>query len=144
MKFNDSIIINKPADQVFACWSDVERYPEWAEPVIERRKLTDGPVGAGSRFHAVDQWPGRRIAFEMEITEFVENESLSARWSEPLAGSWSSRLVDTPDGTRFDFETEMQLPLLMRPMTPFLKPWAKKQNRKFMENLKNQVENGPQ
>jgi uncharacterized membrane protein len=56
MKFNDSITIFRPAGQVFACWSDVERYPEWAEPVIERRKLTDGPVGVGSRFHAVDQW----------------------------------------------------------------------------------------
>jgi uncharacterized protein YndB with AHSA1/START domain len=88
--------------------------------------------------------PGRKIAFEMEITEFVENERLSARWSEPLAGRWSSRLADTPDGTRFDFEAEMGLPLLMRPMTPLLKVWAKRQNRKFMENLKRHVENGPQ
>lgn len=144
MKISDSITIDKPVDQVFASWSDIERYPEWVEAVIERRKLTNGPVGVGSRFHAVDQWPGRRIAFEMEITAFVRNERLSARWSEPLAGSWSSLLIDTSGGTRLDFEMEMVLPLLMRPMTPFLKPWAKKQNRKFMENLKNRVENGSQ
>lgn len=51
MQFENEIVIDRPADGVFAYWADLERVPERAATVIERRKLSDGPVGVGSRFH---------------------------------------------------------------------------------------------
>lgn len=142
MRVVDSISINRPIDEVFALWADVEGYPRWADPVVERRKLTDGPVSVGTKFRAIDQWPGRRVEFEMEITEFVPNERLGARWSEPMEGEWSSELTETPDGTRLHFEIEMRLPLAMRLLSPIMKWWAKRANRKFMRSFKVWLESG--
>ena len=140
MKLYDSVTIKAPAEKVFEVWSDVERYPEWAGPVLERRKLTEGPVRIGSMFRAVDQWPGRRMEFDMEITEFEENKRFGARWSEPMAGNWTSSLTETADGTRLDFEMETRLPPVMRLFSPILKPWAEKQNAQFMAALKHRLE----
>ena len=140
MRFKESIVINRPIDEVFTQWADVEKYAEWAAPVVERRKLTTGPIGPGTGFHAVDQWPGRKAEFEMEITEFEENRRLGARWFKPMEGRWSSQLTEKSAGTQLDFEIEMQLPLMMRLFSPFLKRWVKKQNRAFMESFKARVE----
>ena len=44
-------------DQVFALWSQAERYPDWFDLSLERRTLTDGPMQVGSRYTAVDRMP---------------------------------------------------------------------------------------
>ena len=97
------MVINKPIDKVFTLWTDVEKYAEWAAPVIERKKLTEGPTRIGTRFHATDQWPGRKAEFDMEITEFETNKRFGTKWYEPMEGSWTSLLIETSDGTRLDF-----------------------------------------
>lgn len=144
MKLEDSITIRRPVNRVFAMWADIEHYADWAAPVIERKKLTEGPVGVGTRFHAVDQWPGRKAEFEMEVTEFEQNKRLGARWFKPMEGSWSSQLKETPEGTQLDFQMEMNLPPIMKIFSPLLKPWAKKQNRGFMVSLKHHLEGTPE
>jgi len=54
-------VVRRPVGEVFGAWADLERAPEWAAPVLERRKLTDGPVGPGTRLLARDRFPGRTI-----------------------------------------------------------------------------------
>ena len=60
MKVHDSVMIAVPIEDVFDAWTDVEKYPEWVAPVLERRKLSDGPVGVGTKFAAKDRWQGER------------------------------------------------------------------------------------
>ena len=36
-----------PPDTTFRLFAELERSDEYAGPVIERRKITDGPVGGG-------------------------------------------------------------------------------------------------
>ncbi len=141
MKFKESIFINKPIEQVFKLWVAVERYPDWVVPVIERKKLTEGPMRIGTKFHAIDKWPGRKAEFDMEITELEQNKRLCARWFKPMEGNWTSQLTETNEGTKLDFEIEMNLPPLMNFFSPLLLGWAKKQNQKFMESFKHFVEN---
>ncbi|MDX1408616.1 MAG: SRPBCC family protein, partial [Saprospiraceae bacterium] len=110
MKLVESVTIQAPVERVFAIWSDIERYSEWADPVILREKRTDGPTRVGTIFKCVDRWPGREVTFEMEITEFEENKRLGARWSEPMRGQWTSELSPAGDGTQLDFTMEVHLP----------------------------------
>jgi len=137
----DTITINKPIGEVFNAWTDVEKYSEWADPVISRKKLTSGPVGVGTRFICVDKWPGRQVEFEMEITEYEKEKRFGAKWFKPMEGTWSSDLTEDEDGTTLFFEIEMHLPLLMRLLTPIMKRFAFKQNRAFMQNFKRRLEN---
>lgn len=59
---------------------DLERSPEWAAPVIERHKLTEGPMGIGTTYLARNQFPGRVIEFTVEITEFQPPDLVTAVW----------------------------------------------------------------
>lgn len=140
MKVKESITIKAPIEKVFDHWTDVERYSEWADPVIQREKLTKGPVRSGSRFHCIDKWPGKEVEFEMEITEYERNKRFGAQWFEPMKGSWSSRLSEVGHGTLLEFEIDMQLPLMMRLLAPVMKRYARNENRKFMKSFKEKME----
>ena len=143
MKFHETLTVSAPADEVFRHWSDVEKYHEWADPVIERTKLTDGPIGVGTRFKCIDQWPGRKAEFEMEITEFdPEQRKLGAQWFKPMEGNWTSTISETEEGAFLEFDIEMKPPLIMRLLSPIMRRYAIKENAKFMNSFKQRVEAG--
>lgn len=140
MRMSTSVVIAAPVEKVFQQWTDLERCHEWIAPVIERRKLTDGPVRVGTRFRATDQWPGRKVEFEMEITEYEENARFGARWYKPMPAVWSSQLTSNGAGTTLEFEIHVKPPLLIRFFNPFLKRWVGRETQAFMASLKERVE----
>jgi len=117
MHLSESVVIAVPIERAFAGWADLERSPEHQKPTIERTRLTEGPIGKGTRFSAVDQWPGRKVQFEMEITDYDRPTRLGARWDEPMDGSWSAVFTEEGPTTRMDFETTIEPTGLMGLMT---------------------------
>ena len=142
MQFNSEIVIDRPADEVFAYWADLERAPEWAAPVIERRKLTEGPVGVGSRFHAVDKYPLRRVEFDMEITALEPGRLMAATWFKPMEGGWEARFSESDGSTRLTLQAEVRPAGLLRLLSPIAAPWAKRQILKDLRAFKSRLEGG--
>jgi len=70
MRLTATTRVDRSVNEVFALWADLTRSPEYSAASVERRKLTDGPVGVGTRYHAVDRWPGRTVQFTVEVTAF--------------------------------------------------------------------------
>lgn len=140
MEFSHTVEIDRPLGDVFAYWVDLERSPEWAAPVIERRKLTDGSTGVGTRFLAVDQFPGRRVEFELEITAFEPNARMAARWFEPMGGGWEATFSGTDATSRVTLTASMQPVGVMKVLSPLISPWAKRQMRKDLESFKQRLE----
>ncbi len=132
--------IGLPPGTVFDLFSDLERSGEYSRPVIERRKLTDGPIGVGTKYHAVDQWPGRRVSFTVEITECEKPSLLVARWTDPMEGGWRARFTPDGGGTRLWFEATMRPRGMLRFVSPVLRPWARRQTRSFLEAFKSWAE----
>jgi uncharacterized protein YndB with AHSA1/START domain len=56
----DEFVIEQPIDAVFSHMADIEQRPRWVTPAQERQKITEGPVGRGTKFRAVDKYPGQR------------------------------------------------------------------------------------
>src|SRR3970282_1198850 len=110
MRLVDSVMVSAPIEKVFDGWAALERSPEHQKPSIERTRLTDGPLRAGTRYRALDQWPGRKVSFEMEITEYQRPKLIAARWEEPMNGSWTARFIEDGAATRMEFETTMRPP----------------------------------
>ena len=83
MEIEATVVINRPIVEVFARWSEVERYPEWFDMSIERRKMTEGPLRVGTVYHAIDKLPpGRRVEATLEITAYQPNELMVANWQD--------------------------------------------------------------
>jgi uncharacterized protein YndB with AHSA1/START domain len=64
-----TIVINRPADQVFAFFANPANDQKWREHVKE--VAADGPARVGSRVHQVVEGPGGRgIAADIEVTAY--------------------------------------------------------------------------
>lgn len=143
MQMDVEIVVERPVEEVFAYWADLENGPEWAEPVIERRKLTQGPVGLGTRFHGVDRFPGRRLEFEVEVTEFEPNTRMAARIGEPMNGTWEAEFSPENGSTRLHLIANVSPPGPLKVLAPVMGSWMKRAIEKdllsFKENLEAQA-----
>lgn len=65
--FKSSQLIDRPIDEVFAVAADVAAQPAWSPTVLRATKLTEGPIGLGTRFRMAVKGQGQ---FEVEIAEY--------------------------------------------------------------------------
>lgn len=142
MRLSDSVTIAAPIELVFDGWADLERSPEHQKATIERSRLTDGPLGAGTRFRAVDQWPGRKVTFDMELTDYQRPTLIAARWEEPMNGAWQARFAGEGSGTRMEFETTIEPTGVMGLLEPLIRPWAKRQLAEGLASFRDWIEHG--
>ena len=140
MLVNASVIIDRPVEDVFSHWAELGKHPDWGDTVLERRKITDGPVGVGTQIHGVDQWPGRKVESTIEITAYEPNRLVTASWSEPMPGSFKARFEPTDNGTRFDFTVEAHPTGVMRLIAPLFKGMATRRTGKYLIAFKRSVE----
>ena len=142
MKLEESVVIAAPIDEVFDGWATLERSPEHQKPTLERTKLTGGPVRVGTRYHAVDQWPGRKVSFEMEITDYDRPRRLAASWEDPMRGAWVATFASAGAGTAMTFETTIEPTGLIGVLEPLMRPWARRTLTAGLDSFRSWVESG--
>jgi uncharacterized protein YndB with AHSA1/START domain len=136
MRLSAETHVDRSPAELFALWADLERSTEYSAATVERRKVTPGPIGVGTRYHAVDRWPGRTVAFTVEITAFEPPRLMVAEWSGPMVGGWEARFDAVDDGTRLTFATRMEPSGVMGLLAPVMRPWAAGQLRRFMADFR--------
>ena len=133
MELQAAVIVGRAIGEVFALWADAERYPEWFEMSLERRKLTDGPMQVGSKYTAIDKMPlRRRFESTLEITAFDPNQRIAATLSPPTNASWEATFEESDGGTKMTFTTVANLSRVQSLLAPVLKRWA---NRQLQDGL---------
>jgi len=146
VELQSRVLVDRSVDEVFSRLADLELSPAWAvaSGVIERRKLTDGPVGRGTRFQALDQLlPGRPLRFVVEITEFEPDRYIAANWSEPIRGGWNARFQPRNGSTELTFTAEMHPTGVLRLIAPVIGAVARRAMKKDLANFKVWVESTP-
>ncbi|MEX0762125.1 MAG: SRPBCC family protein [Dehalococcoidia bacterium] len=129
--------VNRTPDEVFAYLANVERAPEWVPDILEVEKLTDGPVGVGTRFHQKVRQGAVTADVTVEITEF-EPGRLLAQKGEGGPASFTGRFTLQPDGDRTEITHEytMQLSGMARMLAPVISQWVRKNTETSFTNLK--------
>ena len=141
MELEASTVIHRPIGEVFQRWSEVERYPEWFDISIERRKVTDEAIDVGTKFHAVDRFPlGRSVLTLLEITAYQPNELVAAKLSEPINATWEAMFEETGDGTRMTFHTVVNMSGIRGLFAPLMGGWARQQLQRGLDGFKASVE----
>src|SRR3954451_5680765 len=90
-RFEASIEIDRPIDQVFAFLADGENDKKFSPRVQEITKTTDGPPGVGTVFKSTVKDAGMTSQREFELTEF--DQPTKIRWTERSKNS-----VTVPNG----------------------------------------------
>ncbi len=100
-RVEESVVLERPADEVFAFVTTPENDRLWSSTAVERSRESDEPIRVGSRIRAVDKFLGRRIQSTFEVTEHEPPRRSSIRIHGPLGAS-GSYVLDPEDGrTRF-------------------------------------------
>ena len=68
LRLEFSVEIERPADDIYELISNPENDVKWQDAVLEVRKLTPGPVRAGSRYQHTLRILGKRMAVDVEIS----------------------------------------------------------------------------
>ncbi|MCL4475040.1 MAG: SRPBCC family protein [Nitrospirae bacterium] len=110
-RITESVKIHLPSEKVFAFLRNVEarlRLNPFYE-VMRFEKLTEGDVGAGTRFRIVLLSGGRRAEYESEVLEFVENRKIVSRDTKGRL-RLTLTLKETPRGTLLTHDEKFVIP----------------------------------
>lgn len=100
VRIGTSLTIDRPVDEVFDFVADARNVLKWLPVAVERRKLTDGPIGLGTRFEGTDRIGRRTVTHTQEIVGFEPGRSVTTHISEPWNGDYEIRLEPADEGTR--------------------------------------------
>jgi uncharacterized protein YndB with AHSA1/START domain len=68
--FENTVTIQRPAEEVFAFLADFENIPRWNYAIEETKKASAGPVGLGTRYRQTRSVPGQSVeGFEVTVFE---------------------------------------------------------------------------
>jgi uncharacterized protein YndB with AHSA1/START domain len=90
-RFEATVVIDRPIEEVFAFLADGENDPKFSPRVLEISKTTDGPPGVGTVYASTVKDAGVKTKREFELTEFEPPTRI--RWTEV-----SKNLVSAPEG----------------------------------------------
>jgi len=99
----NSVILRGTPEVVFDYLSDLRAELEWNPSCQSMEKLTEGPVGVGTRYRA--KWKGSP-SVELETVAFERPHRWTAHNAGPIEVTFTCRLEPVPEGTRLraDFE----------------------------------------
>jgi len=108
MKFRNTITIERSPAEVFAYLADFGKVPTWNYAIAETRKISDGPVGVGTRYRQARKLP-RPSEEDFEVAEFEPGARLSIEGTfGPFPGRLSYVLEPVAGKTRVTNLVELQ------------------------------------
>lgn len=134
----DSVVINRPVEEVFAFSVNPDTAPRWRGGVIEARQLSEGPMGVGTKMLFVRTIARRRLESITCVTEYESNRKFLTRdeKGEPFLVVGGMILEPQDGGTKISFDYEAHLGRILRYFEPVLRGLFKKEVQGDFRNLK--------
>lgn len=114
----ESVVVHRPVEEVFDYCTDLAHEPEWNLHTHYVQKLTDGPVGEGTRYKA--EWTKGEPMIVEYVTVDRPRSWVSTGRSRRLRTIGEGHVVPTADGTRLDVRMVLQPRGVMSAITPVL------------------------
>ncbi|HZP15203.1 MAG TPA: SRPBCC family protein [Nocardioides sp.] len=136
--FVNSAVIAAPRERVFDYVAERENEREWNPECKSVEKLTDGPIGVGSRWRA--QWKGSPV-IEVETTEYDRPNHMTNHNGGPLEVTVTFTCGPADDdNTRLDVAFYAQPHGAMRLMFPLFERRFRKQSAENVGRIKAALE----
>jgi len=139
----ESIVIRRPVEEVFAFVADQPNALRWQSGVLEVRRTTDGPLGVGTKHAVVRKFMGRRLEATNEYVVYEPNKEITFKGTANSSDFQHSYLLEfSAEGTKLTSRMVMQSKGLFGLAEPLI---AASLRREFVANLgelKDLLENG--
>ena len=138
-----SITIDAPVEEVFDLVADERNEPRYNPRILRAEKVTEGPVGKGSRFVAEPRSVGVKGAMTLEVLDYERPHRLHNVIRSPyLQVEGALTFADVAEGTRLSWDWDMALVGPMRLVSPLLAAIGPRWERRNWVGLKEYVEAG--
>lgn len=142
MKFENSVVICQPVEQVFEFVTNFQNNAKWQTGVVELEMTSESPFGLGASYRCVNRFLGKRIESEGVITDYAPGKTCGLRITSG-ANTAECRLLfeAVEDGTKFT-ASGLYDPGLFKLIKMIVKRKVNQQMKKDMLKLKHILENG--
>ncbi len=107
VRFNAHVVIDRPAQEVFAFVAHGENGPIWNSAVREVRKVSAGPEGVGTEYWMSRQLPRGRVGNTLRVVEYEPNQRYSIQvTSGPTPFLYRYTFEPAGSGTRMSLSAE--------------------------------------
>ena len=135
------VVIDASITEVFDTAADERNEPLYNPRIARAEMLTDGPVGAGSRFVAEPKGLGAKGQMSMEIVEYQRPHRLhNVIRSSYMHVDGTLTFAETEGGTRLRWDWTTRLVGPTRALTPILVLVGPRWERRNWIDLKNYLE----
>jgi ligand-binding SRPBCC domain-containing protein len=142
-RFEHSITIRRPLEEVWAFVNDPANDPTWQGPTLEVRGDFLAPVEVGDEFVMVSQYLGLRIETTFVVTEYEPMSRSSVRAvSGPVPATATYTFESVEGGTRFTMLGETDAHGLFKLAEPVFARMARREWASSGETLKELLEAG--
>lgn len=104
--------------------------------------MTEGPVRVGTKIHAVDEFPGKRVEFVEEIRVYEPNKRVTADMGAPMNGEFSFAFKAEDGRTRVNAYIDASPTGLLGIVMRLLGRKVQNDFQKDLNNLKSMIEAG--
>lgn len=140
-RIEGQIVIGRPVEAVFDFVADERNEPLYNPSMSSAEKVTEGPIGAGTRFVAFIHPLGNMHEMLIEFTAFDRPKSLSTTSTMSMAtASGTLTFEPVPTGTLVRWSWQIRARGLMKLLAPILIPLARRQERVIWTSLKQHLE----
>jgi uncharacterized protein YndB with AHSA1/START domain len=139
-----SIIIDRPIEEVFDFVIDERNEPLYNPELLRSEKLTDGPIGVGTKFRASHRQGRHEVEMAVEVTGCDRPRRIGSETAMPWAninGELTFEPIDTSTKLRWDWEVHPKG--YMRALTPLIGFIGRRSERACWEGLMRYVETHP-
>jgi carbon monoxide dehydrogenase subunit G len=136
--------IGRPADQVFAHLTDVERWPEWliASGIVRVERLDPGPLAPDSRLRIEQRVAGRASTLDAHVSSFSAPATFGVAGRDADGINIEIDAGLTADGpvTRLDWHLRIGLPLRYRMLESMAAPQVRRAAALDLEAFRQRLE----
>lgn len=140
-RITGEVTIDAPVDEVFDFVADERNEPAFNPRMLRVEKLTDDPIGTGTRFAATVLSGRRPEDMIVEFTSFDRPHRLASRSataSAEIRGALTFAAV--PEGTRLSWSWELRPKGFYRLLAPLIGPLGRRSERTVWTGLKRHLE----
>jgi len=117
----ETLEVARPLDEVFAFVGDFANTKDWDPGIADARRITDGPIGVGTRYAVDVVFSGRRLPMTYEVTAWdPPNRVVLKGEGSRVAAVDEIRFEATPAGTRIHYSADLRLKGFLKLAEPFM------------------------
>jgi uncharacterized protein YndB with AHSA1/START domain len=143
-RIEGEVLIRRPVEEVFDFVADERTEPTYNPNMLRSMKVTDGPIGVGTRFRATIRAGRRILPMDIEYTVFDRPYLIASTTRMPSA-DFRGTLTFTPtgSGTRLSWSWRARPKGAIRIVAPVLTLVGARQERQMWARLRDHLEGSP-